>query len=142
MKQIKVNLCKYLEAPIDDKNVMSDSIIESLFDDGNYVWDRNEAVGFISGYPSYACYSGNRLKIKRFSSDTFEGWEDWAKSIIERVTGSEFKEKIKCNNDKGYFNVNLLDNETNKEYKELQLITSFFAFRSIVCADFYWNQKE
>lgn len=135
----------YLEAPIDDKNVLSGSIIENLFDDGNYVWERNEAVGFISGYPCLATYSGNRLSVGtclRFPG-TPEAFDSWCRTIIERITGSEYTGKvfISHNKAKGYQFLSLLDDETNADCEDNQLISSFWMYTNSVDVYFHWNKK-
>lgn len=141
MKQIRRSMRGYLEAPIDDKNVMSDSIIENLFDDGNYVWDRNEAMGFVVGYPCYVCYSDNVLRVRQVQRVclTAEQHAYWSKAIIERVTGSTCKSKI---NKDCFCRLTFLNNEINKDVPEEQLVTSFVFNYEEIIVEFYWNHKK
>lgn len=82
-----------MAAPIDDKNVMADSVIYDLFDERNYVWDRNEALGFVCGIPTYARYDGNQMRLCIPSLAGGHGVNlvkyvnAWGKNIIERITG-------------------------------------------------------
>ena len=143
MKQIKVNPSKYLEAPIDDKNVMSDSLIENLFDDGSYVWDRNEAMGFIAGYPCYVHYDYNCLDIECCKNpSTAEAYTSWSKAVIERVTGGEEAGKLFLQHDKNIQHITILDDDINKECDEAQLISSFWMSLKGITVYFHWNQKK
>lgn len=82
MKQIEVNINELSAAFIDDKDVMSDWIVENLFDDGNYVREKNEAVGFIGGFPTFASWGGNELSI-RMVGRGFMFPKDWTKEEVE-----------------------------------------------------------
>lgn len=98
MKQIEVNINELMAAPIDDKNVMSDWVVENLFDEGNYVWGKNEAMGFIGGFPSFASYAGHVLEIGMIGRGTLseEEWSldeisAWHSTIVEHLTGNDYK---------------------------------------------------
>ena len=98
MKQIEVNINELMAAPIDDKNVMSDWVVENLFDEGNYVWGKNEAMGFIGGFPSFASYAGHVLEIRMTKRGTLseEEWSldeisAWNSTIVEHLTGNDYK---------------------------------------------------
>ena len=98
MKQIEVNITELIPAFIDDKNVMSDWVVESLFDGGNYVWDKNEAMGFIGGFPSFASYGGRVLVVRMIKRGVLssEEWSfneiaTWHSTIVEHLTGNEYK---------------------------------------------------
>lgn len=87
-----------MAAPIDDKNVMSDWVVENLFDEGNYVWGKNEAMGFIGGFPSFASYAGHVLEIRMTKRGTLseEEWSldeisAWNSTIVEHLTGNDYK---------------------------------------------------
>lgn len=145
MKQIKIRTSEYLEAPIDDKNVMSDSIIENLFDGGNYVWNKNEAVGFIAGYPCLATYYDNRLDItsKSRHPNTAGEHKHWFRMVIERVTGSEYAGKISLSKDNVCLQgITFLDDEANADCEECQLIMSFHTYLDNINVWFYWNHKK
>lgn len=55
-------------AYLDDKDVDVTSVLEDIFDDGEFTFGNpdKEAVGFINGYPFYAAYSpcDNILTLK------------------------------------------------------------------------------
>lgn len=96
MKQIEVNSNELVTALIDDKDVTSDWIVENLFDDGNYVREKNEAVGFIGGFPVFVSWGGYVLGIRMIKRGLMFG-EDWSdkeieachSTIIEHLTGEE-----------------------------------------------------
>lgn len=96
MKQIEANINELAAAFIDDKDVMSDWIVENLFDDGNYVREKNEAVGFIGGFPAFASWEGCELSVRMvkrefmFEKDwTNEEVESCHNAIIEHLTGDD-----------------------------------------------------
>lgn len=134
MKQIKVNLSDYVEAPIDDKNVLSDSIVESLFDDGNYVWEKNEAMGFVCGYPTYINYYNNKAIIGEIGSHFINTHSDdtWAKSVISRIIGEDFNGSDIWRSDRMFID------------DERQFIFSFSVSVALgnVHVEFYYNQKK
>lgn len=140
MKRISIDRSEYLEAPIDDKNVLSDSLIESLFDDNNYAWERNEAMGFINGFPCLARYGGNKLSV-RYVGYTSPGTDTfWAMTVVERITGATYdwktEEHLLCHS------VTLLDDETSEGVRECQLISGFEFTDDLVETRFYWNLKK
>lgn len=140
MKQIKASLGNYLEAPIDDKNVLSDSLVESLFDDNDYVWEKNEAMGFINGFPCLARYGGNKLSVS-YVGNTSPGTDfSWARTVIERITGATCDWKAEDNG--LYYSVALLDEEKNDGFPECQLISKSEFTDANVEIRFYWNQKK
>lgn len=139
MKQIKICTSEFLEAPIDDENVMSDSIIEKLFDDSNYVWERNEAMGFVGGIPTFATYNGNTMKL---CASPFMGGANlvklingWGKNIIERITGETCEVYVSWE-DHRLMSFLIGDNPS-----EESLIISFL-FNADMRVYFNWNQKK
>lgn len=98
MKQIEANINELKAAFIDDKNVMSDWVVENLFDGGNYVCDKNEAMGFIGGFPSFASYGGHVLEVGMIKSGVLSEKEwsldeiaTWHSTIVEHMTGNDYK---------------------------------------------------
>ena len=38
MKKVEIELNELMEAPIDEKNVLADALLDLLFDNSRYVW--------------------------------------------------------------------------------------------------------
>jgi len=74
------------EAPINEKDVLSDALLDALFDNSNYIESKQKAVGFISGYPSLAEWRNNKLTVTFVSSgDARRVINDWRREIISRL---------------------------------------------------------
>lgn len=94
MKEIKIDIEKLARMPkanIDDKDLLSDSLLDSLFGCRNYVWERNGALGFIAGEPTYAIYSGSTVEVSITATDieTKEAVSTWKRQVVENLTGIE-----------------------------------------------------
>ena len=139
MKRIRIDISEYLEAPIDDKNVMSDSIIENLFDEGNYVWDRNEAMGFVGGVPTFATYHDNKMELcvphMPGGINLVKYVNGWGKSVIERITGESCEEEVSWEDHR------LMTFLIGDGPSEERLIVSFL-FNADMRVYFLWNQKK
>lgn len=142
----RIGLSQYIKAPIDDKNVLSDSIVDSLFDDGNYVWEKDEAVGFVSGVCTYLRF----YKINSICEflDIFicgagmakpEDVDKWKKGVIEGITGGEFTEGFDPIHNEWF---HFLIDDVNKEMPEEQLIASFLCLGTRMNVSFCWNKKK
>lgn len=137
MKEIKIDVKKLLKAPIDDKNVMSDWLTDTLFDDQEYTFDKNEYLGFVAGYPTFMSYSGNEVEIRYLhlpkSTDDITVWKG---AIMERITGSAY-EGLWCVGLDG--TLQLLD-ETNSSSPEDQHVITFSCKDEVVVTiAFHWN---
>lgn len=138
MKQIQINEKELIEAPIDEINVLVDSIMESLFDEADYALEGRESVGFVGGNATYAKYRGNEIEIKLIGDYPNEGIRDiWCRSIVDKFTEVWLKEDL---DDKK--TIMFLDDETNKNYPEEQLIYVFVIEKDIMKIRFYWNNKK
>ena len=74
------------EAPINEKDVLSDALLDSIFDDSQYTEKKNEAIGFIAGYPSLASWRGNKLSVAFVSTYSARGnITPWRREIISRL---------------------------------------------------------
>lgn len=90
MKEIKIDVKKLLKAPIDDKNIMGDWLADSLFDDQEYTFSRNEYLGFVGNCPTFMSISGNMaeiyfMRILKYSDEISE----WRGCILERLAEVE-----------------------------------------------------
>lgn len=128
MKKIEITKeMNLVETPLDETNVMVNKILGSLFDEGRYEEQENESVGFICGYPSYACYSENELYI---SHKNIRGGTPfrWFNTIVERLTGNDYEDVSTSLLMGGY---NVLDENTGLvltfSVKSDHLIVRFYA---------------
>lgn len=130
-----------MAAPIDDKNVMSDWVVEDLFDEGNYVWGKNEAMGFIGGFPSFASYAGHVLGIRMIERGTLseEEWSldeisEWHSTIVEHLTGNDYK---------NYEKLTVTGNSIDFLSDETGIVMRFgFSRAGGMTVYFCYNQKE
>lgn len=98
MKEINVDRRKYVEAPIDGKNVVEESLLDSIFDDSQYLSNKFFSLGFVGGVPTMTEYHGNYLSIRKLRSGITS---EWGREIIKRLTG-ESKNYIYCYETKQY----------------------------------------
>ncbi len=94
MKEIKIDIEKLARMPkadIDDKDLLSDSLLDSLFGYQSYDWERNEALGFIAGYPTYVNYSGSTVEVFfAFPYARAKGSVSaWKRQVVENLTEIE-----------------------------------------------------
>ena len=76
-------------APIDERNVCSDFLLDDIYDNQHYVENGKRSVGFVNGYPTLIDYGGYSMNIcfnLPFSIADEYKWE-WAHEIVERLTG-------------------------------------------------------
>ncbi len=91
MKRTEISNLHLEETPLDDTNVMTDVVFGNLFDESRYEFSKNETVGFICGYASYAIYTENELRISCINKHENSGF-DWFNTIVERLTGNDYKD--------------------------------------------------
>ncbi len=94
MKEIKIDiekLARMPEADIDDKGISQLSLLDALFGYQSYGFERNKALGFIVGEPTYAKCSENKVRIycvnsyvSHFRLINIAGWR---RQIVEHLTG-------------------------------------------------------
>lgn len=91
MKQIEVNINELVAAPIDDKNVMSDWVVENLFDDGSYAFSGNTYLGFIAGVPVMATVKDNVVELKCIPQPyrSTDKLDDFGNAVIKNLTEDE-----------------------------------------------------
>ena len=126
MKEINVDTRKYIKAPIDGKNVVEESLLDSIFDDSQYISNKF-SLGFVRGVPTMIEYNGNYLSIKKLRP-----WStsEWGREIVKRLTG-ESKNNIYCYETKQYLD----------ERQSEPLIYTFFLGIDYLTVRFHYNVK-
>lgn len=126
MKEINVDTRKYIKAPIDGKNVVEESLLDSIFDDSQYLSNKF-SLGFVRGVPTMIEYNGNYLSIKKLRP-----WStsDWGRDIVKRLTG-ESNNNIYCYETKQYLD----------ERQSEPLIYTFFLSTDYLTVRFHYNVK-
>ena len=126
MKEINVDTRKYIKAPIDGKNVVEESLLDSIFDDSQYLSNKF-SLGFVRGVPTMIEYNGNYLSIKKLRP-----WStsEWGREIVKRLTG-ESNNNIYCYETKQYLD----------ERQVEPLIYTFFLGIDYLTVRFHYNVK-
>ncbi len=136
MKEINIDVRKMTEAPIDNKNVMDDWLLDTLFDE-YYTFKGNEAVGFIGERPTYAEYHENFVRIRYLKKPLdIVAYDSWAKTIVKRLTFDSY------NNDEPISSLDItrlqfLDN-SHSDYSS-HLILTFIIYDDCVIVMFHWE---
>lgn len=126
MKEINVDTRKYIKAPIDGKNVVEESLLDSIFDDSQYLSNKF-SLGFVRGIPTMIEYNGNYLSIKKLRP-----WStsEWGREIVKRLTG-ESNNNIYCYETKQYLD----------DLQSEPLIYTFFLGIDYLTVRFHYNVK-
>lgn len=126
MKEINVDTRKYIKAPIDGKNVVEESLLDSIFDDSQYLSNKF-SLGFVRGVPTMIEYNGNYLSIKKLRP-----WStsEWGREIVKRLTG-ESNNSIYCYETKQYLD----------DIQSEPLIYTFFLGIDYLTVRFHYNVK-
>ena len=126
MKEINVDTRKYIKAPIDGKNVVEESLLDSIFDDSQYLSNKF-SLGFVRGIPTMIEYNGNYLSIKKLRP-----WStsEWGREIVKRLTG-ESNNSIYCYETKQYLD----------DIQSEPLIYTFFLGIDYLTVRFHYNVK-
>lgn len=92
MKRVTIDTSGLMKAPIDQKNVLEDALLDNLFDREYFTWEPEfrEAVGFIGSFATFAYYHDNvcELSFLRQSPRDLRA-DDWCYNIVERLTGDK-----------------------------------------------------
>ena len=126
MKEINVDTRKYIKASIDEKNVVEESLLDSIFDDSQYLSNKF-SLGFVRCIPTMIEYNGNYLSIKKLRP-----WStsEWGRDIVKRLTG-ESNNNIYCYETKQYLD----------ESQAEPLIYTFFLGIDYLTVRFHYNVK-
>lgn len=80
------------KAPIDEKNVCSDVLLDAIYDNSSYTENGKQVVGFADGHSTFVEYSGCQMSIifnhPFIVKDGIK--QEWAIEIIDRLTGVRF----------------------------------------------------
>lgn len=100
MKEINIDTKTLVEAPIDDKNVMSDWLVDTLFDEQEYTGYGHEYMGFVGGYPTFLTFYDNKADIRFLHlpkcADDFEKWRSAIIGKLAEVTDKSAKALLWC----------------------------------------------
>ena len=126
MKEINVDTRKYIKASIDEKNVVEESLLDSIFDDSQYLSNKF-SLGFVRCIPTMIEYNGNYLSIKKLRP-----WStsEWGREIVKRLTG-ESNNNIYCYETRQYLD----------ERQAEPLIYTFFLGIDYLTVRFHYNVK-
>ena len=90
MKKVEIELNELMEAPIDEKNVLADALLDLLFDNSRYVWEGCQAVGFVNSLATIASYHDNILVVKIIPNNTSQEEKcGWYIAVVNAITGLE-----------------------------------------------------
>lgn len=90
MKKVEIELNELMEAPIDEKNVLADALLDLLFDNSRYVWEGCQAVGFVNSLATIASYIDNIFIVKIISNSTSQDEKEKLNlAVINAITGLE-----------------------------------------------------
>lgn len=137
MKEISIDTRNLIPAPLDDKNVLVDGVMDSLFDDQDYTFDKNEYLGFVGGYPTYAEHHANFMKIilAKPINDVLS-INSWGSAVIEHLTLGEKKDvlmaldTVRCQ---------YID---DSDYVSVPYIMSFVMHDKEITVMFHWNAED
>lgn len=137
MKEINIDIKNLMPAHIDDKNILVDSVMNTLFDDETYVFDKNEYMGFVEGFPTYVEHDDNKITVKYagLASEDFD-FTYWDSAIIEKLTLGERKELDKSGAPQ---RVQYIDDTPGVD---TPYIMTFGICRDIVLVVFNWNMPK
>lgn len=141
MKVINIDTGKLMPAPIDDKNVMSDWLLDTLFDNEEYTFDKNEAMGFVGGYPTYLEYFDHCAFIRFLKRDPrFDDEEVWMNCILQKLAEQDTEEHPMFLPMNDYIKFMFLDDSAeNGEQRHVLEIT---AYGDTVRVLFFWNVEK
>lgn len=129
MKKVEIELNELMEAPIDEKNVLADALLDLLFDNSRYVWEGCQAVGFVNSLATIASYIDNILVIKIIPNSTSqEEKEEWNLAVVNAITG------LGLDNVEKFEYVSLLNEDEN-------IIYTYMVMRGVIEFQFHFNNE-
>lgn len=134
MERVNIDTRGLMPAEIDEKNIMSDAIFESIFDDGLYTEERREAMGFICGYPSYAVIFGKCLEVRPITDNSKFHFSTLATAAVDRLTASHSILPLRLTENDKTFQYISDDAEPEQRY-----IITFSVSKKKVFASYHWN---
>ena len=129
MKKVEIELNELMEAPIDEKNVLADALLDLLFDNSRYVWEGCQAVGFVNSLATIALYIDNILVVKIIPNSTSqEEKEGWNLAVVNAITG------LGLDNVEKFEYVSLLNEDEN-------IIYTYMVMRGVIEFQFHFNKE-
>lgn len=129
MKKVEIELNELMEAPIDEKNVLADALLDLLFDNSRYVWEGCQAVGFVNSLATTASYIDNILVVKIIPNSTSqEEKEGWNLAVVNAITG------LGLDNVEKFEYVSLLNEDEN-------IIYTYMVMRGVIEFQFHFNKE-
>lgn len=129
MKKVEIELNELMEAPIDEKNVLADALLDLLFDNSRYVWEGCQAVGFVNSLATIASYIDNILVVKIIPNNTSqEEKEGWNLAVVNAITG------LGLDNVEKFEYVSLLSEDEN-------IIYTYMVMRGVIEFQFHFNKE-
>lgn len=129
MKKVEIELNELMEAPIDEKNVLADALLDLLFDNSRYVWEGCQAVGFVNSLATIASYIDNILVVKIIPNSTSqEEKEGWNLAVVNAITG------LGLDNVEKFEYVSLLSEDEN-------IIYTYMVMRGVIEFQFHFNNE-
>lgn len=129
MKKVEIELNELMEAPIDEKNVLADALLDLLFDNSRYVWEGCQAVGFVNSLATIASYIDNILVVKIIPNCTSqEEKEEWNLAVVNAITG------LGLDNVEKFEYVSLLNEDEN-------IIYTYMVMRGVIEFQFHFNNE-
>ena len=137
MKEISIDTRNLIPAPLDDKNILVDSVMDSLFDGEDYTFDKNEYLGFVGGYPTYAEHHANFMKVRFVKPcNNIDDTSRWASEVVEHLTLGEHKEVL------AEFDTVRCQYIDDSPDVCTPFIMSFVMYKNEITVMFHWNAKE
>lgn len=129
MKKVEIELNELMEAPIDEKNVLADALLDLLFDNSRYVQEGCQAVGFVNSLATIASYIDNILVVKIIPNSTSqEEKEGWNLAVVNAITG------LGLDNVEKFEYVSLLNEDEN-------IIYTYMVMRGVIEFQFHFNKE-
>lgn len=95
MKMIKndaFSVCGLTPAPIDQKSVLEDALLDLLFDDCRYILNGNKSVGFVNNLATIASCHENVLTVSLIPNTCpEEEVREWETKVVSSITGQELE---------------------------------------------------
>lgn len=129
MKKVEIELNELMEAPVDEKNVLADALLDLLFDNSRYVWEGCQAVGFVNSLATIASYIDNILVVKIIPNSTSqEEKKGWNLAVVNAITGLGLDSVEK------FEYVSLLNEDEN-------IIYTYMVMRGVIEFQFHFNKE-
>ena len=134
MERVNIDTRGLMTAEIDEKNIASEALFDSIFDDGSYTGVSTEAMGFVTCYPAYAVVYCNCLVVRPVTDNAEFHFEALASAVIGRLTDSHLIQPVRLSE-----NFKTLQYISDDEDPEQRHIITFEVSKKKLYAHFHWN---